>query len=38
LRGHYWLRVAISNHRTRTADLQLFLEAVLRIGRELAAA
>jgi glutamate/tyrosine decarboxylase-like PLP-dependent enzyme len=36
LRGRYWLRVAISNHRTRTADLQLFIEAVLKIGRELA--
>jgi glutamate/tyrosine decarboxylase-like PLP-dependent enzyme len=36
LRGHYWLRVAISNHRTRSADLQLLIEAVLKIGRELA--
>jgi len=38
LRGLYWLRVAISNHRTRTEDLELFVEAVLRIGRELAGA
>jgi glutamate/tyrosine decarboxylase-like PLP-dependent enzyme len=37
LRGHYWLRVAISNHRTCTADLHLFIDAVLKIGRELAA-
>jgi aromatic-L-amino-acid/L-tryptophan decarboxylase len=38
LRGHYWLRVAISNHRTRAEDLQAFIDAVLRMGRELAAA
>lgn len=37
LRGLYWLRVAISNHRTRHEDLQLFVEAVLNIGRVLAA-
>jgi glutamate/tyrosine decarboxylase-like PLP-dependent enzyme len=38
LRGRYWLRVAISNHRTRHADLALFVEAVLSTGRALAAA
>lgn len=38
LRGLYWLRVAISNHRTRHSDLVLFIEAVLNIGRTLASA
>ena len=35
LQGRYCLRVAISNHRTRDADLDLFVDTVLRLGREL---
>jgi aromatic-L-amino-acid decarboxylase len=33
LEGRYCLRVAIPNHRTRTEDLQVFVRAVLDIGR-----
>jgi aromatic-L-amino-acid/L-tryptophan decarboxylase len=32
LRGQHGLRVAIANHRTRCADLDLFISEVLRIG------
>ncbi len=35
LAGRHALRVAIANHRTRRADLDLLVDAVLRIGREL---
>ena len=35
LRGRHGLRVAIANHRTRYADLDLFLSEVLRLGAEL---
>ena len=35
--GRFALRVAITNHRTRFADLDLLVEAVLRLGRELSA-
>ncbi len=38
LQGRYCLRVAISNHRTRRQDLDLFVDAVLKLGRELLAA
>jgi glutamate/tyrosine decarboxylase-like PLP-dependent enzyme len=37
LGGRFALRVAITNHRSRREDFDLFLEAVLRIGRELTA-
>jgi aromatic-L-amino-acid/L-tryptophan decarboxylase len=37
LRGRHALRVAICNHRTRTEDLNLLLNEVLRIGSELCA-
>lgn len=37
LQGRYCLRVAITNHRTRREDLGILLEAVLRLGGELAA-
>lgn len=36
LDGRFALRVAITNHRTRRADLDLLAEGVLRLGRELA--
>jgi hypothetical protein len=36
LGGALAIRVAISNHRTRDEDLDLFLETVLRLGAELA--
>jgi glutamate/tyrosine decarboxylase-like PLP-dependent enzyme len=36
LQGRYCLRVAISNHRTRDEDLELFIDTVLKIGKELA--
>jgi glutamate/tyrosine decarboxylase-like PLP-dependent enzyme len=36
LRGKFVLRVALTNHRTRTADLDRLVEAVLSIGRDLA--
>jgi glutamate/tyrosine decarboxylase-like PLP-dependent enzyme len=35
VRGRHSLRVAISNHRTQRADLDLFLSEVLRLGGEL---
>jgi glutamate/tyrosine decarboxylase-like PLP-dependent enzyme len=35
LNGRYCLRVAIANHRSRTADFDLLVREVLRIGREL---
>lgn len=37
IRGQFALRVAIVNHRTRNADLDTLLAAVLRIGDDLAA-
>lgn len=37
LSGNYSLRVAIANHRTRTEDLEMLVEALLTKGRELAA-
>lgn len=37
LHGQHCLRVAINNHRTRTSDLDLLLDELLRIGAELAA-
>ena len=37
LHGNYCLRTAIANHRTRFEDLPLFVSAVRRLGRELAA-
>jgi glutamate/tyrosine decarboxylase-like PLP-dependent enzyme len=36
LGGNYCLRAAIANHRTRDEDLPLLVEAVRRLGRELA--
>lgn len=36
LGGRYCLRAAIVNHRTRSEDLRVLVDAVLRIGRELA--
>ena len=38
LGGRFVLRLAITNHRTRTADLHTLVEAVRRIGAEIAAA
>jgi hypothetical protein len=35
LSGNYCLRAAIANHRTRTRDLGVLIDEVLRIGREL---
>jgi len=32
--GRHCLRVAIANHRTQTADLDLLVDAVVRIGQE----
>ena len=37
LNGNYCLRAAIVNHRTRTADLELLIDAALTIGGALAA-
>ena len=37
LDGQYCLRAAIANHRTRAADLRILVDAVLDIGRRLAA-
>lgn len=34
--GRFALRVAITNHRTRQADIDVLVEAVLALGRELA--
>jgi glutamate/tyrosine decarboxylase-like PLP-dependent enzyme len=36
LDGRYALRVAIVNHRSRLADFEMLVDAVLRLGRELA--
>jgi glutamate/tyrosine decarboxylase-like PLP-dependent enzyme len=36
LAGSYCLRAAIANHRTRDDDLPVLVEAVARLGRELA--
>ena len=33
--GHLALRLAITNHRSRLPDFDIFLDAVLRLGREL---
>jgi glutamate/tyrosine decarboxylase-like PLP-dependent enzyme len=35
VRGRHCLRVAISNHRTRRADLDLLVREILRLGREI---
>lgn len=35
LRGHFTIRVCITNHRTRAADLDLLVGETLRLGREL---
>jgi len=35
LKGHYCLRVAISNHRSRFEDFDLVVKEIIRIGREL---
>jgi aromatic-L-amino-acid decarboxylase len=37
LRGRYVLRVGITNHRSRSEDFKVLVEAVIRIGRRLAA-
>ena len=37
IRGRFSIRVCISNHRTRHEDIDLFLSAVLNIGRQLEA-
>ena len=37
LQGHYYLRVAISNHRSRDDDFELMTEKILSIGEQLAA-
>jgi len=37
MRGRYCLRVAICNHRTESADLDLLVDEVLRLGSALAA-
>jgi aromatic-L-amino-acid decarboxylase len=37
LDGRFALRVSITNHRTRRADLDLLVEATVRTGREIAA-
>ncbi len=37
LHGHYCLRAALANHRTRVEDLQIFIDEVVKIGRELSA-
>jgi aromatic-L-amino-acid/L-tryptophan decarboxylase len=37
LGGRYALRVCITNHRTRTSDLDLLVREVARLGKELAA-
>ncbi|WP_177233861.1 hypothetical protein [Stigmatella erecta] len=36
LHGRYCLRVYINNHRTRREDLDRFVAAVLKLGREIA--
>ncbi|MBZ9726466.1 aspartate aminotransferase family protein [Mesorhizobium sp. CO1-1-11] len=35
--GEHWLRVAITNHRTRRDDLDLLIHEVVRLGREITA-
>ncbi|MFB9980376.1 pyridoxal phosphate-dependent decarboxylase family protein [Mesorhizobium kowhaii] len=35
--GQHWLRVAITNHRTRREDLDLLVHETMRLGREIAA-
>ncbi len=35
LNGHYALRCAITNHRSRSEDFQILIEEVLRLGEEL---
>jgi aromatic-L-amino-acid decarboxylase len=35
--GQHWLRVAITNHRTRREDLDLLVRQVTRLGRQIAA-
>ena len=35
LGGRYCLRAALSNHRTRSSDLAVLVEAVVKIGREM---
>jgi glutamate/tyrosine decarboxylase-like PLP-dependent enzyme len=37
VRGKHCLRVAINNHRTRRFDLDLFVQEVLRLGRDITA-
>jgi glutamate/tyrosine decarboxylase-like PLP-dependent enzyme len=37
LGGRYCLRAALCNHRTRSSDLALMMDAVVKIGAELAA-
>ena len=37
LRDRFAIRVAITNHRTRNVDLDLFVAELLAIGREVAA-
>ena len=36
IRGRFAIRVAITNHRTRSEDLELLVDAVSRLGREIA--
>ncbi len=36
LNGHYALRAAITNHRSRREDFDMLVEAVIRLGRQLA--
>lgn len=36
IRGHYAIRVAITNHRSQREDLELLVRETLRLGRELA--
>lgn len=38
LQGHYCLRAAIANHRTKPEDLGLMIDAVVRLGADLARA
>jgi len=35
LKGHYAIRVAITNHRSRLEDFDALVEASIRIGRDL---
>jgi aromatic-L-amino-acid/L-tryptophan decarboxylase len=36
LEGRYCLRVCLTNHRTRREALELLVDEVLRLGREIA--